>query len=95
MDIKLKTAVHRLCDAKSEYKAIRAGIILWSSIPKRREHIKINECVKRALYNWILRQPQVVQSPISNDCLKLSIYGQAEAQLVPKLLFESIGKRTT
>ena len=27
-------------------------------------------------------------SPIDNDCIKLSIYGQAEPQLVPKLFFQ-------
>ena len=41
---------------------------------------------KKFLYNWILQHPQVVVSPIENDCLKLSIDGQVEPQLVPKFL---------
>ena len=87
LDIKPKTDVRRLCAAKSKCRAIIVGSMLWSSITKRRGHIKINECVKRYPYNWILQHLQVVQSPISNYCLKLSIDGQAELQLVPKFLF--------
>ena len=30
--------------------------------------------------------PQVVQSPISDDCMKVKIDGRTEPQLVPKLL---------
>ena len=44
-------------------------------------------CLK-ALYKWILHHPQVVQSTKANDCLKLSIDGQAGPQLVPKLLYQ-------
>ena len=62
--------------------------MLWYSITKQRGHTKINECVKIYIYNWILQHPQVVQYPIANDYPKLSIYGQAKPQLVPKLLFQ-------
>ena len=40
------------------------------------------------MYTWITRHPQVVQSPISNDCLKVMLYYQSEPQLVPKLLLQ-------
>ena len=40
------------------------------------------------MYTWIKRHPQVVQSPISNDCLKVVLYDQTEPQLVPKLLLQ-------
>ena len=33
-----------------------------------------------------MHYPQVVQSPIVNDCLKVKIGGHTEPQLVPKLL---------
>ena len=33
-----------------------------------------------------MHHPQVVQSPIANDCLKVKIDGYTEPQLVPKLL---------
>ena len=62
--------------------------MLWSSIPNRKGHKKINEQVKKYLYNWILQHPQVVQSPIANDCLKVPIDGPSELQLVPKLLLQ-------
>ena len=38
-----------------------------------------------------MHHPQVVQSPISNDCLKVKIDGYTEPQLVPKtLLYVSV-----
>ena len=55
---------------------------------KRKGHSKINEQIKPNLYTWITRNPQVVQSPISNDCLKVVLYDQIEPQLVPKLLIQ-------
>ena len=55
---------------------------------KKKGHSKINEQIKRNLYTWITRHPQVVQSPISNDCLKVVLYDQPEPQLVPKLLLQ-------
>ena len=88
LDIKPKTAVCRLCTAKSNHKEIRTGITLWSSISKRHRHTKINLCLKRDFYNWILQHPQVVQSPRANYCIKLSINIQAEPQLVPQLLLQ-------
>ena len=50
---------------------------------KRKEHSKINEHIKLNLYTWITRHPQVVQSPISNHCLKSMFDDQTETQLVP------------
>ena len=40
------------------------------------------------MYTWITRRPQVVQSPISNDCLKVMFDDKIEPQLVPKLLLQ-------
>ena len=53
---------------------------------KRKGNSKINDQIKKSLYNWIMHHPQVVQSPIVNDCLKVIIDGHTEPQLVPKLL---------
>ena len=44
--------------------------------------------IKRNLYTWITRHPQVVQAPISNDCLKVVFDDQIEPQLVTKLLLQ-------
>ena len=35
-----------------------------------------------------MHHPQVVQSPIANDCLKAKVDGHTEPQLVPKLLLQ-------
>ena len=35
-----------------------------------------------------MHHPQVMQSPIVNDCLKVKIDGQTEPQLVPKHLLQ-------
>ena len=40
------------------------------------------------MYTWITRHPQVVQSPIYNDCLKVVLDYQTEHKLVPKLLLQ-------
>ena len=53
---------------------------------KQKGNWKINEHIKRNLYTWITRHPQVFQSPISNYCLKVLLDDQTETQLVPKLL---------
>ena len=55
---------------------------------KRKGHSKVNDQIKRNLYAWITRHTQVVQSPISNDCLKVMFDDQTEPQLVPKLLLQ-------
>ena len=49
---------------------------------------KFNEWVKKALYKWILQYTQVVQSPIANDFLKVSIYGHSETHTVSKYLLQ-------
>ena len=59
---------------------------LWTKKPKLKGYSKINEQIKSNLYTWITRHPQVVQSPISNDCIKVMFDDQTETQLVPKLL---------
>ena len=38
------------------------------------------------MYAWITRHPQVIQSPISNDFLKVMFDDQKETQLVPNFL---------
>ena len=40
------------------------------------------------MYAWIPCHPQVFQSPISNDFLKVMFDDQTEPQLVPKLLLQ-------
>ena len=40
------------------------------------------------MYAWITRHPQVFQSPISNDCLKVMFDDKTEPQLVPKFLLQ-------
>ena len=49
---------------------------------------KINEHVKSEFYHWIIRYPQTFQSPIANDCVKITIDEQTTPQLVLKLLFQ-------
>ena len=55
---------------------------------KRKGHSKSNEQIKPNLYTWITRHPQVVKSPISNNCIKIVLDDQTEPQLVPKLLLQ-------
>ena len=64
------------------------GNSLWTNKTKRKGHSKINEQIKRNLYAWITRHPQVFQSPIYNDCLRVMFDDWTEPQLVPKLLLQ-------
>ena len=50
----------------------------WTKITKRKGNSNINDQIKRTLYAWITLHPQVVQSPISNDCLKVMFDDQTE-----------------
>ena len=67
---------------------MKVGNSLWTKKTKRKGNSKINEQIKRNLYTWITSHPQVVQPPISNDCLKVMLDYQTEPQLVPKLLLQ-------
>ena len=49
---------------------------------------KIDEQIKNSLYNWIMHHPQVVQSPVANDLLKVKIDGYTKPQLFPKHLLQ-------
>ena len=67
---------------------MKMGIGQWNKITKRKGHSKINEQIKRNLYTWIKLRPQIVQSQMSNDCLKVMLDDHSEPQLVPKLLLQ-------
>ena len=73
MGVKQKTDVHSLGATVSNRTAIITVNMLGCSITNIRGHIKINECVKTALYDWILQYPQVLKSQISNYCPKVYI----------------------
>ena len=55
---------------------------------KRKGDSKIDEQIKKYLYNWDMHHPQVVQSSIVNNSTKVKINGHTEPQLVPKLLLQ-------
>ena len=87
LNVKPTTAKRRFVAAKSRHKAMKVCSILWKK-KNRKGHSKINDQIKCNLYTWITRHPQVVQSPISNDCLKVMLDDQTEPQVVPKFLLE-------
>ena len=59
--------------------------MLWSSIQNQRDNIKINAQFRKDYYNWVLQHLQVLQTSISNDCLKVSIGSYTEKQVNTKL----------
>ena len=73
--------------AKSRRKSMKVCNTLWTK-KKRKGHSKINEQIKRNIYAWITSHTQVVQSPISNNFLKVMFDDKIEPQLVPKLLLQ-------
>ena len=84
MDVQPKAAKHRFVAEKSRRKSMKVCNSLWTK--KQKGHSKINEQIKRNMYTFITRHPQVVQSPISNYCLKVLLDDQSEPQLVPTFL---------
>ena len=87
LDVKHKTDVQRFGASKWKLKAIKTGNTLWSNISKRRGHSKINQKVKGALYNWILNNSHVVQSPIANNFPYVYIDSNSKT-LMPKMLLQ-------
>ena len=88
LNVRNKTAKRRVVAAKSKRRAMKVGDILWANKTKRKRHSKINEYIKRNMYALITCYPQVFQSPISNDCLKVVFDDNIEPQLVPILLLQ-------
>ena len=84
--MKKETSTRRVGADKYKHKAIKFVTTQWQFKQKIKGNSKINDQIKKSLYNWIMHHPQVVQSPIVNDCLKVKIDGHTEPQLVPKLL---------
>ena len=67
---------------------MKVGKSQWTKKIKVKWNSKINEQIKHNLYACITCHPQVVQSPIFNDCLKVMLDDQSEPQVVPKLLLQ-------
>ena len=55
---------------------------------KEKGNSRIDEQIKKSLYNWIMHHPKVVQSPIVNNDMKVKMDGHTEPKLVPELLLQ-------
>ena len=88
LDVNKKTAYRRFGAAKYKRKAIKFGNTPWALKNREKGTQKISEEIRKSLYNWIIYHPQVVQSPIANDSLKVKIDGYTEPKLFPKLLLQ-------
>ena len=62
LDVKPTTAKRFFIATKSIHKAMKLCNSLWTKKSKQKRRSKINEQIKRNLYTWITRHPQVVQS---------------------------------
>ena len=51
LEVKNKTATHQVGDAKSKREAMKLGTIPWALEQKPQESLKINEQIKKYLYN--------------------------------------------
>ena len=67
---------------------MKVGNSLWTNKTKRKGHSKINDKIKLNLYEQITLHPQVVQSPISYDCIKVMFDDKIQPQLVPNVLLQ-------
>ena len=82
LDVKKESAYRWVGAAKYECKEIKYGTTPWSLKQNQKGNSKIDDQVKKSHYNYIMRNPQVVQSPIVNYFLKVNIDGHTENQLV-------------
>ena len=85
--VKHKTDIQRLGAAKTNTKAINKGAPFCSTIRKWECDTKINSVVKQSLNDCILQYPNVVKSPISNHCVKVSVDDCTET-IVHKMLLK-------
>ena len=88
LDVRKKNASRQVRADKLKRKAIKSWTTPWALNPKQKVNYKINDQIKKSLYNCIMHHPQVFQSPIVNDCLKVNIDGHTEPQLVKTLLLQ-------
>ena len=88
LDAKKKTATRQVGSTKSNCKAIKYRTKPWALKKNRIGNSEINDQIKKSLYNLIMHHPQVVQSPILNNFLKVKIDGYTEFQLVPIFLLQ-------
>ena len=88
LEVKKKTAYRRVGAAKYKRKEIKIGNKPWELKQNKKGNSEIDEQIKKYFLNWIMYHPQVVQSTIVNDCMKVKIDGNTEPQLVPKFLLE-------
>ena len=87
-DVNKRIAKRRVGSAKSKRRVMKFGNSLWNNKTKRKDHSKINDHIKRNLYAWITRHPQVGQSTIFIYCLKVMFDDQIKPQLFTKLLLQ-------
>ena len=83
LDVKRRTSICRVVTSKSKRKAIKAGTTPWEFKPKQKLNLKINDQIKKYLYNWIMNYPKVLRSPIFKYCLKVNIDGHTKPQIFP------------
>ena len=83
-----KTAYRQVGAAKYKRKAVKYGNKPRALKQKLKGNSKINDQIKKSLYNWIMHHQEVMQSPIINNCLKVKIDGHTEPQLVTKFLLQ-------
>ena len=88
LDVKHKTVVCRFGAAKEKREAIKKSNVLWKNIAKLCVNTKINQKVRESPYRFILNHPQVVQYPISNYCICVSIDENSKKESIPKLLLQ-------
>ena len=58
---KKRNAIQQVWAAKSKRKAIKAGTTIWTKKAKQKLNSKMNDQIKKSLYNWIIRHPEVFE----------------------------------
>ena len=83
-DVKKRTAMHSVGATKCNTEPLNLDVACGKL--NRERKYNITKQIQRKLYTWITRHPQVVQSLIFNDCLKMIFDDHTEPKMVPKCL---------
>ena len=64
-------------------KSTKKGTSLWLIIFMQKGYNEITDGIKQALYEWIIKHPQVVNPPTENYWVKVSVYFQTDKSIIP------------
>ena len=87
----------KICGVRMKWQSLKdkRDCLFWSSAKRRKGFTNINDSDKSSLQKWIIYQPNVLQYPIANDCIKVkfdNVNGGVKTELNQKVLLQVYGR---